>query len=139
MFPGTYGAVTPTFAVVDPDAEVIARYTDGTDIAIAAKRVGEGLSVYSGVLQMPSGMLRALAQRAGVHVYSEQDDVVMAGSDWVGLHATTAGAKTVRLPSAATCRDAVSGEMLGPAEIFSFTLQAGDTKLLRVESHPGLK
>ena len=79
-------------------------------------------------------MLRELAQRAGVHVYSEQDDVVMAGSDWVALHATTAGTKTVRLPTATTCRDAVSGETFGRAETLSFTMQTGDTKLLRMES-----
>ena len=54
LFPGTYGAITPTFGVVDPNAEIIARYDGGGDVAVAAKPMGDGLSVYSGVLQMPA-------------------------------------------------------------------------------------
>lgn len=133
VIPGTYSPVTPTFAVTDPDVEVIARYAESDHVAIAAKRVGEGLSVYSGVLQIPSDMLRALARQAGVHIFNDQNDVVMAGSNWLALHATEAGARTVRLPADVVCTDAVSGEVLGSADTFSFDMLLGDTRLLRIE------
>ena len=59
-----------------------------------------------------------LAQRADVHLYSEQNDVVMAGKRLGRVHATTAGTKTIRLPNAADCRDAVSGEVFGTGRYF---------------------
>ncbi len=135
-FSNTYPALTPSFAVDDPDAEVLARYAEGGEVAVAAKRVGGGLSVYSGVLQLPASLLRDLARRAGVHVYSDQDDVVMAGNGWLALHATAAGTRTLRLPSASAYREVISGETLGPATSLSFDLQQGDTRLLRLQGAP---
>jgi hypothetical protein len=137
-FANAYAALTPSFAVDDPDAEVLARYAEGGEVAVAAKRVGDSLSVYSGVLQVPASLLRDLARRAGVHIYSDQDDVVMAGNGWLALHANAAGTRTLRLPTAATYRDVVSGATLGPAATLSFDLQQGDTKLLRPQNPPAL-
>ncbi|NLC55791.1 MAG: hypothetical protein GX774_03015 [Armatimonadetes bacterium] len=131
-FAGDYEALSPTFAVDDAAVTVVARYAEGGAVAVAAKRVGESTSVYSGVLQLPAALLREFARRAGVHLYNEQNNVVMAGSGWVALHASTTGTHTLRLPCAAAVQDAVTGEVLGPAQSYPFALQQGDTKLLRV-------
>jgi len=133
-FTPAYEPIAPSFAADDPDAETIARYAGSPDVAVAAKPLGEGLSVYCGVLQLPAPMLGDLARRAGVHLYSDPGDVVMAGSGWLALHATSGGAKTLRLPHTGVCRDVVSGEVHGPAAAVMFDMQPGDTKLLRVES-----
>ena len=131
-FPGSYAALTPSFAVDDPKAQTLATYAEGGEPAVASKAMGEGLSVYSGALEVPASMLRDLARKAGVHLYSEQGDIVMAGGGWVVLHATEAGTRTIRLPKAAACRDAVTGETYAPSASLSFEMQKGDTKLLRL-------
>jgi hypothetical protein len=129
---GAYSALTPSFAVDDAGAQTLATYAVGGEVAVASKPLGEGLSVYSGALVLPAGILCELARKAGVHLYSEQGDIVMAGGGWVALHATEAGTRTIRLPRAVACRDAVTGEAYAPATTLSFEMQKGDTKLLRL-------
>ena len=122
----------PTFAVADPVAEALARYAQSEEVAVAARQAGGVTDVYSGVLQLPSRVLRDLARRAGVHLYTETDDVVMAGSGWVGLHASAAGHKMIHMPTVCSVRDVITGETLGPAKTFAFEMAQGDTKLLRL-------
>jgi len=56
----------------------------------------------------------------------------MAGSGLVGPHASIAGRKVLRMPTVCSLRDAITGEVLGPAETFAFEMAQGDTKLLRM-------
>jgi beta-galactosidase len=79
-FSAEHGPLSPAFAVVDDQARAIARYADSSGVAIAAKQVDGYTSVYSGVLQIPAGVLRELANDAGVHIYSEDGDVVTVQS-----------------------------------------------------------
>jgi hypothetical protein len=119
--------------VVDSAAEPLARFVAGGAVAVAAKKTVDGTSVYAGLLQLPAGLLRSLARRAGVHLYSEDDDVVMAGNGFVAIHASAAGTKTLRLPEPGALTDAVTGEDLPPADSFTFAMQQGDTRLFRVD------
>ena len=48
--------------------------------------------------------LRAFCRAQGVHLYSETDDVVYVNAQYVAIHATTAGEKTIRLPAAETLK-----------------------------------
>jgi hypothetical protein len=136
VLPEANVALKPTFAVADPAAEALARYALGEDVAVAARHAGGVTDVYSGVLQLPTRVLRDLARRAGVHLYAETDDVVIAGSGWVGLHASAAGHKVVHMPIVCSLRDVTTGETLGPARSFAFEMAQGDTKLLRL-ARPG--
>ena len=43
--------------------------------------------------------IRAFLKEAGVHVYIENNDVIYAGNGYLGIHAATAGKKTITLPS----------------------------------------
>jgi hypothetical protein len=131
-FSAGHGKLTPMFAVSDKDARVIAKYAEGGEVAVAAKEVGGWTSVYCGLLQLPPSILRDLARKAGVHIYSDQNDVVMAGNGFVGIHASSAGAKTVTMPSECEAVDAITGQKLGKAKSFTFDMKLGDTRLLHV-------
>ncbi len=132
-FSASHAHLAPTFAVDDPAARALARYADGGAVAVASKRVGGCTSVYCGTLQVPSSLLREIARQAGVHIYCDTDDVVMAGNGFVAISASTAGRKTLRMLGICHAVDCASGQDLGTASEFSFDMQKGDTRILRVE------
>ena len=124
--------LSPTIAVADPTATTLARYADGNQPAIASKKVADSLQVFCGTFQLPARLIRRIAREAGVHVYSDSDDLIMAGNSYVSLFATSAGRKTLRMPTSCSLVDAVSGEKLGPASVFEFEAGLRDTRLFRV-------
>jgi hypothetical protein len=131
-FSAGHGKLSPMFAVTDKDARVIARYADGGEIAVAAKTVNGCTNVYCGVLQLPPSLLRIMAREVGVHIYSDGNDVVAVGNGFVGIHASSDGRKTLDMPKECELVDAVTGVSIGRAKSFTFDMQLGDTRLLRV-------
>lgn len=95
---GIPGEHHPRFTVEDPDAEVLGRWTDGSGVAFARKRVDGYTSVYVGVLPLPTEILRPLAAEAGVALWSSFPDIVYACADAAALTATCDGEREVRLP-----------------------------------------
>ena len=43
--------------------------------------------------------IRSFLEESGVHLYTEERDVVYAGNGYLGLHSAVAGAKTLKLPA----------------------------------------
>jgi hypothetical protein len=93
-------------------------------------------SVYSGCLALPPKMLRNLAVEAGVNIYSDQGDPVMAGNGFVGLHAACDGSKTIQFPRKSKVSDCISGENFGTMSALTVDMKKGDTKILRVTPVP---
>ena len=86
----------PLFAVTGAD-EVLGTYADGS-AGVAAVKTGKATTVFCGPYQTDLKFLRDLAQRAGVHLYTDSLDPVEANERLFTLHARFAGKKTVRLP-----------------------------------------
>lgn len=126
-----HGCLFPSFAVRDPAALTLANYTDGSGVALASKTVGTAQLVYSGILRLPPQVLSQLADQAGVHLYSRQNDVIAEGRGVVLLHATQSGERALCLPKPARLRDVLSGEEFGPGTLFRFSLEKGDSKLMQ--------
>ena len=77
--------------------------------------------------------LRALWRRAGVHLYSDADDVLYAGRGWLCLHSATGGTRQIRLPFTAEVTNPLTQEVLHPAtSTFPIDLPKNATVLLRV-------
>ena len=89
---------------------------------------------YSVAPLVPAAVLRELAREAGVHIYTEHEDVIYASHNFVMLHTLRSGTKTVRLKQAARVLDAFTGEEIAPrADEVTFTMKAGETRLLCFE------
>ena len=131
-FNAQHGHLEPSFVVIDPQAEVLARYASGNGVAVAFKKIGQWTSVYSSVLQLPASMLRELARRAGVHIYSDADDIVTAGNGVVGIHACGDGERRIKLPTRCRVSDCLSGGTLSVrSSECSIKMRKGETVLLR--------
>lgn len=126
-------AFVPAFEIDDPATEALARYADGGATAVGACASADGLTVYCAPPSMPAALLREIARRAGVRLFSEQGDVVMAGGGWLALHATAPGPRTLTVPHGSRWRDALTAELLPAVDRLTFEMALGDTKLLRQE------
>lgn len=131
-FSAGHGELSPMFAVADEKARVIARYAGTGEAAVASRDAGGYTSVYCGVLQLPASLLRSLAREAGVHIYSDSNDIVAAGNGLISIHATDGGHKTLGLPSDSEVTDAISHEELGAGRSFQFDMKLGDTRIFLV-------
>lgn len=125
---GPGGDQTPLFAIDDSEAVVLGTLA-GTELpGLAIRAAGDSLSLFSAVPGVPARVLREFWARAGVHVYLDSDDPIQVGSDWVMIHAATAGAKTLHLPRARPVYDILRDQAISRlADEFTVELSAGET------------
>lgn len=110
---------------------VLARYTTNGEPAVWATN-GSMKTVYIGAVTAPASLLRNIAKWAGAHLYCETDDVVSAGQDFMGIHASLSGTKKLSIPLSATVRDALTGEQIAmDGKSWSVEMIKGETKLYR--------
>jgi hypothetical protein len=88
----------PCFYADDPEANVIARFTENGLPALAMRDFGTWRSIHAYFKAVRSDILRAAARSAGCHIYAESDDILYAGRHFVTLHASESGRKTIRFP-----------------------------------------
>jgi hypothetical protein len=128
---GTETVLDPVWTVEsESGVEVLGRYADGS---VAAAYRPDGRSAYLGALHVPAGLLRNLLRQAEVHLYTDTNDVVFADREFLGLTATSAGAKNLRLPGVRTVVDALTGETVATsADRLSLEMQLGETRLFHL-------
>jgi beta-galactosidase len=91
-------------------------------------------SVYTAAPNPPPALLRSVARFAGVHIFSDSDDVFFAGRGFFALHTVRAGEKAIELPAPANVSDAYDGRAIcGHQRRFTDKLDAGETRIYRVE------
>ncbi|MBN1543543.1 hypothetical protein JW992_15485 [candidate division KSB1 bacterium] len=89
--------VHPRFAVQDDRAETIGRWQDSQKPALAVKQMDGWTSVYAGAAPLPIPLCRWLARQAGIRLWSDQTDVVVASEDQAMLIANADGPRTLTL------------------------------------------
>ena len=100
-FPPAFGVDEkhyPRFVALNQDAEVLGRWSDGMGTAFAVREYEGHTSVYVGSAPVPATILRYLAQRAGVRLWSSHEDIVYAVHDAAMIVAAHAGMRTFTLP-----------------------------------------
>jgi hypothetical protein len=98
---GTLKPQFPRFAVVPREGEKVrvhGTWSDSKEIAFASKEHDGFTSVYVGTGPVPVEVLRWIAGRAGVHLWSSKCDNVRATKDAAMVVATEPGERLLRLP-----------------------------------------
>ena len=127
--------VSPRFYADDPEAGVLGMMGGGINRpGLVVKQVNGFRSIFSGAPILPSSLLRGIAREAGVHIYSDADDVVTANRNFLCIYAPKGGKRTVRLPERATVVDMIDGRMLA-REVVEFELELAENTgvLLKLE------
>ncbi len=126
--------VWPQFYADDPEARVAARLVDGGKAGLVLKRGDGWTSVYCGAMELPPALMRNLARMAGVHVWLDTDDALYTDGQFVGVHAATEGAKTLRLPGRFRVINAMTGEPVpSDGQTVTITLKRAQTAVLHLE------
>jgi hypothetical protein len=86
----------PRFVV--RDGEVLGEWADGKGPAFASKTYEGHTSVYVGSAPLPVEILRILAGRAGVRLWSDRADIISATRGAAMIVATDKGRRTLTLP-----------------------------------------
>jgi hypothetical protein len=108
------GLINPVLYADDPDARVLGRYCDGDQAGFVMKHFDEWTSVYIGSTGVQASVLRALARRAGAHLFVEDEDIVVyANESFVTLHTERPGKRTVKLVSKTDAIDVFDGRVMG--------------------------
>ena len=103
---------------------------------VAIKQMEGWTSVYSSAFELPATLMRNIARQAGVHIWVDSDDALYADGGYVGLHAATAGEKTILLPIDCTAVDVITGRVVPVKERKAhLQMEFGDTVLLRLMPH----
>ncbi len=100
---GVEKAHYPRFAIVPHEGDAIrihGTWSDSHEIAFASKEYDGFTSVYVGTGPLPVELLRWIAARAGVELWSSKPDNVRATRDAAMLVATDEGERILRLPRA---------------------------------------
>jgi hypothetical protein len=103
--------LNPVFFADDPDCEILGEFINNGKAAWVIKRFDSWQSVWLGSKVMNAEVIRAVAENAGVHIFSKSNDVFAANRHFVSIHTSTEGQKTLHLPAGTTgiC-DIYSGE-----------------------------
>jgi hypothetical protein len=88
----------PWFRCVDEDAVILGEFSANGEPAYVYRDCGNWHSLYHGPKVLRREILKAAARFSGCHVYSETDDVIYAGRNFVTIHAKTGGRKRIALP-----------------------------------------
>ncbi len=96
--------VEPTYFAIPEDGSVLAEYTQtGLPSMVVRDNVGDESgakwsSVFLGEPVCNAALIRAIAQKAGAHVYSFADDVVHVRPPFLTVHCCGDGQRTLTLP-----------------------------------------
>lgn len=127
---GPQAVVNPLFTVDATGAEVWATYADSSPAAVV--RPGpQGFDAFIGVPAWTPALVRALAQRAGVHLFCTVDAGVWAAGDYLMVQPMQAGKLSVDVGRAGAVGDALTGEGLGTGPMVTLDLREGETRVLK--------
>jgi hypothetical protein len=99
-------------SVQDDSAVALGTLEGGSDVILATKDMRGWTSIYSLNPVLPAACLRALARRAGVHLYNDQDDTLYASRSFLTLSAHLAGRRFIKLTWPTNVFDPFSGKRL---------------------------
>lgn len=103
---------SPVFHVEDKGARVLGKLRESGKPGLAVKNVDGFTSVYCSAPLLNADLIRNIAKEAGVHVYSENHDLIYANSGYVSVTAADEGNTRIYFPESTRVSDALTGEVL---------------------------
>jgi len=105
---------------------------------LAIKEIGAGegawTSIFSAAAPLPADLIREAARYAGAHVYSEENDVILASKYFLAVHSTRRGCRTIALPQVSRVTDPVTGSVISErTESLEIEVDPPQTRLFRLE------
>ena len=105
--------------------------------AVSVKKVkgaeGEFTAIYWGSKTITAEEMREIAKYAGCHIFTDTGDVLYANRNYVTIHASETGVKTVRFPKKCTPTEVYDGRIFGyDVDEIEIDMETGETVMLRL-------
>ena len=124
----------PLFYANDENADNIATFVLNGKPAITVGKNGDFTSVYYGSKNIDCNTIRSLAKFAGCHIYSDSNDVVYANDNYVTIHASESGVKTIRFKQKSDIYEVYENNYYGKnVDEITFDMTFGQTKTFRID------
>ena len=94
------------------------------------RRSQQGIDIFIGPPQLTSELVRALANIAGVYLFTTEDATICAAEGYLSLHAVKDGPLMLNIGSENTVLDALDHTTIGQGPVLNLDFHAGDTRLL---------
>ncbi len=101
LFWGTNNKLSPIFYLEDPDAHILGQviFSQGNcKSGMGVKAFPAWTSIYVAAPNLPAPVLRGIAGFSGVHLYSQDGDVLYAARNLLAVHTVSGGDRTFRMP-----------------------------------------
>jgi hypothetical protein len=129
---GQQTRIRPLFTVIPKDDDqILATYSDGSPAVVVRPR-HSGADVFAGVPAWTSQLVRALAQIAGVHLYTSIDANVWAAEDYLAVHTMSDGPLLLNTGGTTPVADAFTDSNLGKGPHILLDVHAGETRVLKI-------
>lgn len=131
--------IAPYWVVDDPDARILARYTETGEPSCAIREMDEWTAVFLASPAIPPKTWRALFRTAGCHLYLSDDtfsadfnqpDFIQVAGDFLMIQSAIGGRKEISLPTEAAQITRMDGETPGPV--------AESTRTFHADLDPGI-
>jgi hypothetical protein len=127
--------INPRFYSTDSGATVLGQLAGLEKPGLVVKKQDGWTSIYSSAPILPSDLLRGIAREAGCHIYSDANDVVYAGGEYLGIYAPGGGARMIELPQAARVTDLLRNTVtVKDGKEFRLDLPATASALFKIET-----
>ncbi len=115
------------------DGEVAANFLTSGVPAITVKKLDGYTSIFYGAKCIEGKILRAMAEYAGCHIYTDSEEVLFANRNYITFHASFSGTKTLRLPRRCTVREVYEDKIYATdADSVTFDAYLGETKMFEL-------
>ena len=126
----------PLFYPRDEETRAAAHFLTSRVPAVSVKTVhtedGSYTAVYWGGKTITAPEIRAVAKWAGCHIFTDSGDVLYANRNYVTLHASSPGLKTVRFPRPCAPVEVYDGRTFGEGVTQAqVEMETGETIMLR--------
>ncbi len=124
----------PMFYVNDENATTLGHFANGGQVALSMKKYKGFTSIYYAPKYIRHDVLREFARYAGAHIWCESEDVTYPGKNYITLHASSGGEKTLHFPKPMTATEVYEDKCYGEnVTQITFKLHKGETKTFRIE------
>lgn len=118
----------------DDSVEVLARYCQNGEVAIAKKETEGYTSVFCGAKIVNAELIRAFAKMAGCHIYEEDENVTYISRNFITVHSSYGKKVTLKFPENKNVYELYEEKYYGRnTKEISFDMKFGETKMFKIE------
>lgn len=124
----------PLLYADDPDAINLAYFCDSKKAALTLKETDGYTSIYCGSKYLSCDVIKEIARFSGCHIYSDTDDVLYVGRNYITIHAASSGRKRINLRNKCSLFEVYEKKIYSENSGYvEFDMIKGETKMFEIK------